>query len=418
MTILGLVWFVDAVSTDRSELVQKVAESHSFARAPRLRELFLYIAGQALAGHLEELSEQQIGIRVFGRPEAYNPAEDNIVRVSARQLRMKLKEYFETEGRDHNMTIDIPKGGYLPVFEMRSVVAEGAPIVPAAVVESPPVAGVRQRGLLLAVLILSGVCLVLLALLLRPNAAVPGDPESVWTEIFGTSNGRITFVLTDSALMVMSPLMKGPPGLEPYVSGGYLEDVEKGLDSAAAKETWRNLRPRRITSIADVMILTHLFQNHPKLARRIEVRHAKDMHTRDFSNGFFIMTGGPRSNPWTNLFEPGLNFHFDGASVVNGNPRPGESAVYGPFSKERQWSRIFFGKNVSGVQAVVLIAGLEYEGTEGGGDFLLRPTALPEIRAALGLGERQPLPSFELLLETTTLGGAARATKIAAARSH
>ena len=409
---------MDALSTDRSELVQKVADSHSFARAPRLRELFLYIAEQALAGHLEELSEQQIGIRVFGRPEAYNPAEDNIVRVSARQLRMKLKEYFETEGRDLNMTIDIPKGGYLPVFEMRSVISELVPIIPTAVGESTPVGGGRQRGLWLAVVALGGICLVLLALLLRPKAAVPGDPKGIWTEMFGTSNGRIMFVLTDSALMVTSPLMKGPPGLEQYVSGDYLQEVEKQLDSATAKEIGRNLRPRRITSIADVMILTRLVQSHPELARRIEVRHAKDMHARDFSNGSFIMTGGPRSNPWASLFESGLNFHFSGGSVINENPRPNESAVYGPFSKERQWSRIFFGRNIGGAQAVVLIAGLEYEGTEGGGDFLLRPTALQEIRAILGLGERQPLPSFELLLETTTLGGTARATKIAAARSH
>ena len=302
--------------------MQKVADSHSFARAPRLRELFLYIAGQALAGHLEELSEQQIGIRVFGRPEAYNPAEDNIVRVSARQLRMKLKEYFETEGRDLNMTIDIPKGGYLPVFEMRSVISELVPIIPTAVGESTPVGGGRQRGLWLAVVALGGICLVLLALLLRPKAAVPGDPKGIWTEMFGTSNGRIMFVLTDSALMVTSPLMKGPPGLEQYVSGDYLQEVEKQLDSATAKEIGRNLRPRRITSIADVMILTRLVQSHPELARRIEVRHAKDMHARDFSNGSFIMTGGPRSNPWANLFESGLNFHFSGGSVIKRKPTP------------------------------------------------------------------------------------------------
>ena len=32
------------------------------------------------------------------------------------------------------------------------------------------------------------------------------------------------------------------------------------------------------------------------------------------------MSGGQRSNPWTSLFESGLNFHFNGNTVVNENP--------------------------------------------------------------------------------------------------
>jgi hypothetical protein len=81
-----------------------------------LRELLLYITHEALEGRPEELSELRIAIRVFGRPQSYNPADDNIVRVAARQLRSKLKEYFESEGRDESLVLDIPEGGYVLVF--------------------------------------------------------------------------------------------------------------------------------------------------------------------------------------------------------------------------------------------------------------------------------------------------------------
>ena len=94
------------MGSEKQELVERVARSRSFGRAPRLRELLLYITHEALEGRPEELSELRIGVRVFGRPESYNPADDNIVRVSARQLRSKLKEYFESEGRDESLVLD------------------------------------------------------------------------------------------------------------------------------------------------------------------------------------------------------------------------------------------------------------------------------------------------------------------------
>ena len=37
------------------------------------------------------------------------------MRGAARQLRLKLKEYFDDEGRTESLVIDIPKGGYVPV---------------------------------------------------------------------------------------------------------------------------------------------------------------------------------------------------------------------------------------------------------------------------------------------------------------
>jgi hypothetical protein len=40
--------------------------------------------------------------------------EDSSVRVHARQLRLKLHEYFDGEGREEPMIVEIPKGAYNP----------------------------------------------------------------------------------------------------------------------------------------------------------------------------------------------------------------------------------------------------------------------------------------------------------------
>ena len=67
-------------------------------RSARLREFLLYIVRYELEGKTGEISEQNIGERVFARRENYSPVDDNIVRVSARQLRLKLKEFYDSDG--------------------------------------------------------------------------------------------------------------------------------------------------------------------------------------------------------------------------------------------------------------------------------------------------------------------------------
>src|SRR6266576_1909887 len=73
----------------RRELVQRVAASSGFRKAARVREFLLYVCARVLDQHTDEITEQQIGTHVFGRPAGYNPGDDNVVRAQARVLRSK-----------------------------------------------------------------------------------------------------------------------------------------------------------------------------------------------------------------------------------------------------------------------------------------------------------------------------------------
>ncbi len=92
------------------KLVCRIAASARFARSPRLTDFLMYIAERSLSGRLDEITEQQIGIHVFGRPTGYDPGNDNIVRSQARLLRKKLEEYFEEEGRAEELILSVPRG--------------------------------------------------------------------------------------------------------------------------------------------------------------------------------------------------------------------------------------------------------------------------------------------------------------------
>jgi hypothetical protein len=108
-------------SDPREDLVRRVAASITFQKSPKLREFLLYVCRCAIDVQPAAATEQQVGINVFRRPPGYNPNDDNIVRSQARLLRLKLEHHFANEGREEPVIITIPKGRYLPAFEMRAV---------------------------------------------------------------------------------------------------------------------------------------------------------------------------------------------------------------------------------------------------------------------------------------------------------
>jgi TolB-like protein len=97
-------------------LVRKIIASRALARSERLARFLDFTVTETLAGNADQLKEFVIGVEVFGRTRDYDPRLDPIVRVEARRLRMKLRKYYETEGREDRLRIEFPKGGYVPSF--------------------------------------------------------------------------------------------------------------------------------------------------------------------------------------------------------------------------------------------------------------------------------------------------------------
>src|ERR1700759_346071 len=69
---------------ERWELVTRIAASPSFRKSPRLRHFLLFVTQLNLTGQAAEISEYEIGCKVFKRGQKYNPSEDSIVRTAAR----------------------------------------------------------------------------------------------------------------------------------------------------------------------------------------------------------------------------------------------------------------------------------------------------------------------------------------------
>jgi predicted ATPase len=99
----------------RREL-DKILVHPLFQKSQRLSIFLRYVVEKALAGETESLKELVIGSEAFQRGETFDPQIDNVVRVNANRLRSKLAEYYQTNGNAAQIRIDLPRGGYVPVF--------------------------------------------------------------------------------------------------------------------------------------------------------------------------------------------------------------------------------------------------------------------------------------------------------------
>jgi hypothetical protein len=106
----------DASEAECQALLERVINSRELKRAQRLRELLAYLGRRALKPRAQAVREQEIGAAMFGRQEDYDTSLDNIVRVTVSELRKRLAHYFQTEGADEPIVMEIPRGAYVPVF--------------------------------------------------------------------------------------------------------------------------------------------------------------------------------------------------------------------------------------------------------------------------------------------------------------
>ncbi len=93
----------------------RVLGSEVFESAGRAREFLTFIVQETLAGRGDRLKGYSIAVQVFERPADFDAQTDPLVRVEAGRLRRRLAEYYQSQGREDAVRIELPRGGYTPV---------------------------------------------------------------------------------------------------------------------------------------------------------------------------------------------------------------------------------------------------------------------------------------------------------------
>ena len=99
----------------RREL-ERILSSPGFTRADRPSRFLSFIVEETLEDRADQLKETVIGMAAFSKKPDYDPRIDATVRIEAGRLRARLEEYYRDDGRNDPIVIELPKGGYVPLF--------------------------------------------------------------------------------------------------------------------------------------------------------------------------------------------------------------------------------------------------------------------------------------------------------------
>ena len=411
---------------ERWLLVSRIVQSRAFAKATRLREFLEFIAAKTLEGHAKDLTEVEIGRKIFGKGEAFAPLDDSVVRGSARQLRAKLKEYFETEGIDEPWELEIPKGGYVPVFVRRETPRETAPAAPILVpVPNPPPP--RTRWIVKAVIIAAALNLIFLLLSVwwarNQFAGAFSHAQPTLVNAFVPANSAPTqIVVSDFSLVMMYPLGGAERmTLDDYSKSNYLMLEAAVQGDSRLRRLFEILRTHRLTRLGDLNVVTEI-QKMLGTSSPVVVRHARDATSRDFKTGRHILLGNPFCTPWMDLFQDRLNFPDirleDSVGYRNLSPKAGEPAAFMVTADEarqeggRAYARIAHVPNLLGNDGILLLSGVNMVTMEAAGEFAADPEAYSELLRALGRGVKDKLPYFEAILETHAVDNTPRKSRL------
>jgi len=417
-----------AASLDDSwGLVERVGSSTALKNSPRMQQLFRYLCQCALNAPGEPVSEQQVGVEVYGRPPGYGAEGDTIVRTQVSQLRKRLLQHFLSDGRNEPMVIEIPVGSYLPVFQPRKEPSQlrTEPLsrdVTAAAAAAP---GVRARSsiawVLVALLLLlcGGLAWQNSRLRTERTATAARSPylDHLWKQLFDNDRPT-TIVASDANIMFFSNWTDKPVSLDEYRSPSYPHEVLGKISNPDVKNVLAHFMFTYLTGSQDAFAATRLTQTADQ--HRIPLTITDARHFRGQSQGNAIFLGHRKANPWVELFDNQLNFIYEWDSKTgkgllrNRKPKSGESETYQAGAGGNTYATVSYVSTPEGT--VVIIGGSDMTGTDAGSHFLCDENALHQLHTALGVDLSHPLPHFEALLLARGAGNAAYDAQLIAVR--
>ena len=412
----------------RWHLVERITQTEPFQKSTRLPRLLLYLARHTIQGDRRKLTEQAIGQAVFGKGQHYDPADDSSVRVYARQLRLRLHEYYDSLGTHEELVVSVPKGGYALDF---SPAASSNPPHSAPPADFPS----NDRsvfGLNLTILLccFSAVLLVLSLFFGFEwyRAASVQRPAVPWPLSSVIHKGTQTTLVTADAGFALRMLGDREVPLDSYIDHTYLQPILPQHMSENESIVLRYFDSTRITSEADAEAAGAISSLAGPYSENLTIRSARDINANDLTHGDFIFVGSKTSNPWVELLDSRMNFQIvengphGSRYVLNRDPHPGEKEIYqsesmGTLASGEDYAVIALVPGKAGGGSSLLLEGVRMEGTEAAIALLRSQTGRAKLQNQLASinGGRTPR-YFEALLHAQSVAGATISVDIIAAR--
>jgi len=406
----------------RAEL-ETILASPAFLRSERHSQFLRFICEMALKGEGAKLNEYVIAHEVFGRGTNYSPTEDSVVRRQAHSLRQKIHDYYAGEGSKCRIRIDLPVGRYVPAFARTD---QPAPEPPRPVrlpspVAQPSIHGNWNKPAVLA----SAIALVALgwlsgSVVTRSRALASVDPvvAEIWAPWLSDSNGAVicfsnplTAVVKQFSFSLPSDVHDDPPRIPVTAeqSGLFRQyfQLSPGGHFYLYPAKSQSKTGEALGSVTLASMLT-------RAGIPVHATQSRFLSWDNFRKQNLILLGHDEANRWLDPILDKLPLRMattDGekarriTDAGSAKGKPMELYLEKPTGADgisRDYALVSMIAGVDGRHQLLLVNGLNTEGTQIAMEYLCDPNSVRELIARLRLSAPQHKGSwhFQLVLRT------------------
>lgn len=379
--------------------LRRILDSPHFNHAHQLQHFLDHLVTSTLNGHEDELKEYSLGKDVFRRGDSYDPRTDAIVRVQASILRKRLAAYYEAEGKDESVRIELPKGSYVPHF----TAAPPTEVNPATALPAPEKRVSTRRQLL------SSAAAFATGLATMGGAWVWERKSEAAPRGFVALDANGIFSAREVSPRIWGPLLQSERpiqlafGCPQFFRGGglYLRDVNvNDPESPEAGTRLRDLTRRlgqyltpaanTYTGVGEILGIYRMtqFVTHQGVDSQLE--NVQLLTPQLIQNKNLILVSSYRFRTLLDLLGLPRAFvaNFAGAGAfVNSNPQGDESSVYRPAGSggvSRSYGLVSYWTKPETGGRVMLLSGIESWATQGTVMYITSEQNLRDLEQRLG----------------------------------
>lgn len=416
--------------------VEQIVTSRAFIKSRRSREFLQHLLDKTLAGQHDELKERMIGMQLFGRDPAYDTGEDAIVRVTATEVRRRLKRFYDNV--ETSIRLDVPPGAYnielieqvaLPPQATASPQPSEQLALPPDVTASPQSSDPAEilhlsarkpsiwgRLLPVAIVLMVFGILVTVYRFRMPSANAIRLP---WSAMLSGPE-QLKIVFSDPDIVTLQGITGTEISLEDYAGHHYVAPQQL-LDhpSGVVERLFKGYNVPIID--ADFALgVRSLLPTASMKTYRARALQAQDFKTEDN----FILLGSPVSNPWLALFQDRLDFYFTydptrhEEIINNRHVEQGESSAYVPttpgWGTGQAFAIVGLLDNPNQTGHVLVLAGSNSVATQAAYRLVTDMDSIDRVLQQSGIDRDDRTAQFEILLRVNTMASSLDNFEVAA----
>jgi hypothetical protein len=398
--------------------VDTLVNSRVLHGSESLCKLLRYLADQTLQNPGVPIKEYQIATEVFGRPADFDPHVDSAIRVQAGRLRVKLAEYYASEGAQDPISIELPKGSYALVFHHQPPAAKPGGDGDAATDRARARHILRNwsAGVVALSLLVAGAVAALVGLWVnRAHSAdsmagshtVPAVFQTFWKPFL--SGAGDPWVIFSNAAFVGRP--------------------ETGMRYRDPAQDMKGLILDHYTGVGEVLAVHELDRVFYLLHRELRVKRGSLFSLDDAKNNDLIFVGSPAENLTLRDLPSNRQFVFrrldsgpqkSELAVFNVHPLAGEPAYFvaSPSAQPltEDYAVVALEPGINPSESVMILAGTTTIGTQAAVEFVCREDSVQKLLSRLNVPMGGEVAPFEAVLRVKVARGVPVETVLVAFR--